>query len=151
MNVLDFVKSIMIIKFIIVSIGDKLIVVKEIFDNNCIYYVFVVCYKELVGIISKIDFMYFLCGFNCNQEDCFVNEVCMWAYNVEDIMMKGIVKFLLNDCINVVLEVFLENCFYVVLVVSENGEFEGILIIFDIIKVVVVIKVMVQEILESKK
>ncbi|MCR9102461.1 MAG: CBS domain-containing protein [bacterium] len=151
MNVLDPVKSIMTTKLITVSTGDKLTAVKEIFDNNRIHHVPVVRYKELVGIISKTDFMHFLRGFNRNQEDRFVNEARMRAYNVEDIMTKGIAKLSPDDRINVALEVFLENRFHAVPVVSENGELEGILTTFDIIKAVAQTKVTPEEILESKK
>ena len=130
---------------------NKLTAVKEIFDNNRIHHVPVVRYKELVGIISKTDFMHFLRGFNRNQEDRFVNEARMRAYNVEDIMTKGIAKLSPDDRINVALEVFLENRFHAVPVVSENGELEGILTTFDIIKAIAATKVTPKEILESKK
>ncbi|MBV6655587.1 MAG: CBS domain-containing protein [Mameliella sp.] len=151
MNVLDPVKSIMTTKLITVSTGDKLTVVKEIFDNNRIHHVPVVRYKELVGIISKTDFMHFLRGFNRNQEDRFVNEARMRAYNVEDIMTKGIAKLSPNDRINVALEVFLENRFHAVPVVNENGDLEGILTTFDIIKAVSRTEVTAEDILESRK
>ncbi len=151
MNVLAPVKSIMTTKLITVSTGDKLTTVKEIFEKHRIHHVPVVRYKELVGIISKTDFMHFLRGFNRNQEDRFVNEARMRAYNVEDIMTTGIAKLSPDDRINVALEVFLENRFHAVPVVNENGELEGILTTFDIIKMVSETKVTAAEILESKK
>lgn len=150
MNVLDPVKSIMTTKLITVSTGDKLTVVKEIFENNRIHHVPVVRYKELVGIISKTDFMHFLRGFNRNQEDRFVNEARMRAYNVEDIMTKGLAKLSPDDRINVALEVFMENRFHAVPVVDENGDLEGILTTFDIIKAVSQTQVTAKEILDSK-
>lgn len=151
MNVLAPVKSIMTTKLVTVSTGDKLTTVKEIFETHRIHHVPVVRYKELVGIISKTDFMHFLRGFNRNQEDRFVNEARMRAYNVEDIMTTGIAKLAPDDRINVALEVFLENRFHAVPVVNENGELEGILTTFDIIKLVADTKVSAEEILESKK
>ena len=95
--------------------------------------------------------MHFLRGFNRNQEDRFVNEARMRAYNVEDIMTKGIAKLSPNDRINVALEVFLENRFHAVPVVNENGDLEGILTTFDIIKAVSRTEVTAEDILESRK
>jgi len=151
MNVLAPVKSIMSTKLITVSPGEKLTVLKEVFDNNRIHHVPVVRYKKLVGLISKTDFLHFLRGFNRNEEDRFVNEARMRAYNVEDIMTKGIAKLSPKDRIDVALEIFLENRFHAIPVVNEEQELEGILTTFDIIRELANSKKSTQEILESQK
>ncbi|TXB62406.1 CBS domain-containing protein [Phaeodactylibacter luteus] len=151
MNILDPVKSIMTTNLLTVTTGDKLTAVKEIFDNHRVHHIPVVRYKELVGIISKTDFLHFLRGFNRNAEDEFVNEARMRAYKVEDIMTKGIAKLAPEDRINVALEIFLENRFHAIPVVNAAGELEGLLTTFDIIKTLAQTPVSPEDILESRK
>jgi acetoin utilization protein AcuB len=154
MNVLAPVKTIMTTNLITVSPGDKIMEVKKIFDEHKIHHIPVVRYKEIVGIISKTDFMQFLRGFNKNEEDRFVNEARMRAYNAEDLMTKGLAKLTPDDRINVALEIFLENRFHAIPIVEEKGgktELVGILTTFDIIKVLASEKVTAQQIIESKK
>ena len=134
-----------------VAPGDKLTALKEIFDENKIHHVPVVRYKKLVGLVSKTDFLHFLRGFNRNEEDRFVNEARMRAYNVEDIMTKGIAKLSPTERIDVALEIFLENRFHAIPVVDDEGNLEGILTTFDIIKAVAESKVSAKEILDSQK
>jgi len=138
-------------KLVTVAPGDKLTALKEIFDENKIHHVPVVRYKKLVGLVSKTDFLHFLRGFNRNEEDRFVNEARMRAYNVEDIMTKGIAKLNPGDRIDVALEIFLENRFHAIPVTDEEGDLEGILTTFDIIKAVSQSKVSAKEIIDSQK
>ncbi len=150
MNVLDPVKKIMISKLITVNPKDKLTAVKEIFDNNKIHHVPVVRYKEIVGMISKSDFLHFLRGFNRNEEDRFVNEARLRVYNAEDIMTTGLAKVGPDERINVALEVFLENRFHAIPVV-ENNELVGIITTFDIIRALASEKVSSDQILANKR
>jgi acetoin utilization protein AcuB len=136
---------------ITVAPGDKLTALKEIFDENKIHHVPVVRYKKLVGVVSKTDFLHFLRGFNRNEEDRFVNEARMRAYSVEDIMTKGIAKLVPTDRIDVALDIFLENRFHAIPVVNDEGDLEGILTTFDIIKAVAQHKATPDEILQSQK
>lgn len=138
-------------KLITVAPGEKLTAVKEVFDNNKIHHIPVVRYRKLEGLISKTDFKHFLRGFNRNEEDRFVNEARMRAYNVEDIMTKGIAKLSPNDRIDVALEIFLENRFHAIPVVNEENELEGILTTFDIIKELAKSKVTAADVIASQK
>lgn len=155
MNVLAPVKTIMTTNLVTVNPGDKLMEVKRIFEENKIHHIPVVRYKEIVGIISKTDFLQFLRGFNKNEEDRFVNEARMRAYNAEDLMTKGLAKLSPDDRINVALEIFLENRFHAIPIVEEKSdgktELVGILTTFDIIKALANEKVTPQQIIESKK
>ncbi len=151
MNVLAPVKTLMTTKLITVTPDDKLTLVKEIFEKNKIHHIPVVRYKEMVGLISKTDFVYFLRGFNRNEEDKFVNEARLRAYKAEDIMTKGLAKLSPNERINVVLEIFLENRFHAVPVVEENGELAGIVTTFDIIKALASEEVTAKQIIDSNK
>jgi len=150
MNVLAPVKSMMTTKLITVNPKDKLTAVKEIFENNKIHHIPVVRYKEIIGIISKSDFLHFLRGFNRNEEDRFVNEARLRVYNAEDIMTSGLAKVNPDDRINVALEIFLENRFHAIPVI-ENGALVGIITTFDIIRALADEKVTASQILQNTK
>jgi len=137
-------------KLITVNPKDKLTAVKEIFENNKIHHIPVVRYKEIIGIISKSDFLHFLRGFNRNEEDRFVNEARLRVYNAEDIMTSGLAKVNPDDRINVALEIFLENRFHAIPVI-ENGDLVGIITTFDIIRALADEKVTASQILQNTK
>ncbi len=150
MNVLDPIKKIMTTKLVTVNPKDKLTAVKEIFDEGKIHHIPVVRYKEIVGMISKSDFLYFLRGHSRNEEDDFVNEARLRVYNAEDIMTKGLAKVSPEERINVALEIFLANRFHAIPVV-ENEELVGILTTFDIIKALAAQEVKSEDILRSRR
>ena len=118
---------------ITVNPADKLTQVKEVFDNNNIHHIPVVRFKELVGIISKSDFNYFLRGFSKNEEDRFINYARLRAYSAEDIMTTGLAKLAPEERINVALEVFMTNRFHAIPIIDQ-GDLVGIVTSFDIIK-----------------
>ena len=149
MNVLAPVKTIMSKDLITVTPTDKLTVVKEIFDENNIHHLPVVRFKELVGIISKSDFLHFLRGFSPNDEDRFVNFARLRAYNAEDIMTKGIAKLNPEDRINVALEIFMVNRFHAIPVVKD-GDLVGIVTTYDIIRTLAKESISPDQILESQ-
>ena len=133
-----------------VNPADKLTLVKEIFDEHNIHHIPVVRFKELVGIISKTDFLPFLRGFSPNDEDRFVNYARLRAYTAEEIMTKGLAKLDPDDRINVALEIFLVNRFHAIPVV-KNDELVGILTTYDIIKALAKENVTSDQIIESRK
>lgn len=133
MNVLAPINTIMTKDLITVNPGDKLTRVKEIFDEHNIHHIPVVRFREMVGIISKTDFKFFLRGFSRNEEDRFVNYARLRAYTAEDIMTTGLAKLGSEDRINVALEIFMVNRFHAIPVV-DNNELVGIVTTFDIIK-----------------
>ena len=149
MNVLAPVKSIMSTHLITVAPSDKLSIVKDIFDDHNIHHIPVVRYKELIGIISKTDFLHFLQGFSPNQEDRFVNYARLRSYSAEEIMTKGLAKLNPNDRINIALEIFMVNRFHAVPVV-ENDELVGIVTTYDIIKALASEPISTKQILENQ-
>ncbi|HKK73676.1 MAG TPA: CBS domain-containing protein [Saprospiraceae bacterium] len=150
MNVLAPIKTIMTTDLITVNPGDKLTAVKEIFDENNIHHIPVVRFREMVGIISKSDFMYFLRGFSRNEEDRFVNYARLRAYTAEDIMTTGLAKLSPEDRINVALEIFMVNRFHAIPVIDKK-ELVGIVTSFDIIKKLNSEEVTSDQILSNKK
>lgn len=152
MNVLAPVKTLMTTNLITVNPGDKLVKIKEVFENNKIHHIPVVSYKQIVGMVSKTDFVYFMRGFSRNEEDRFVNEARLRAYKAEDIMTKGLAKLTPNQRINVALEIFLENRFHAIPVIDETkGELVGLVTTFDIIKALAGEEVTARQILDSNK
>ena len=149
MNVLAPVKSIMSTHLITVAPSDKLSIVKDIFEDHNIHHIPVVRYKELIGIISKTDFLHFLQGFSPNQEDRFVNYARLRSYAAEEIMTKGLAKLNPNDRINIALEIFMVNRFHAVPVV-ENDELVGIVTTYDIIKALASEPISTKQILENQ-
>lgn len=134
MNVLAPIKSLMSSHLITVAPQDKLTTVQEIFSSHNIHHIPVVRYKEMVGLISKTDFLYFVRGFSRNEEDRLVNEARLRAYTAEDIMTTGLAKLSPDDRINVALEIFKVNRFHAIPVVDDQQELVGIITTFDIIK-----------------
>jgi acetoin utilization protein AcuB len=137
MNTLAPVSTIMSTDLITVNPEDKLLVVKEKFDNNRIHHLPVVRFKEIVGIISKVDLLAFLKGAAVTEEnnESYLNNIRLKNYKAEDIMTKGLAKLESTDRINVAVEVFKENLFHAIPVV-DNNELVGIVTVHDIIKMV---------------
>jgi len=134
MNVLAPIKTLMSTHLLTVAPQDKLTTVQEIFNAHNIHHIPVVRYKEMVGLISKTDFLFFVRGFSRNEEDRLVNEARLRAYTAEDIMTTGLAKLSPDDRINVALEIFKVNRFHAIPVVDDQEELVGIITTFDIIK-----------------
>ncbi len=149
MNILAPVKTIMSTKLLTVNPEDKLSRIQELFDQHNIHHLPVVRFRELVGLVSKTDFLHFIRGFNQNEEDRFVNEARMRAYTAQDIMTTGLAKLSPNDRINVALELFMVNRFHAIPIVADNNDLVGILTTFDIIKAVSQEEVTPQQILDN--
>jgi acetoin utilization protein AcuB len=123
-------------KLVTVIPGDKMSVVKEIFDTQRIHHIPVVRYTTLVGFISKTDFMHFLRGIELSPYDKLVENSRMHHYTVEDVMTTGIATIESTTRLNVALQIFSENLFHAIPIV-DNGELVGIITTFDIIKILV--------------
>ncbi len=123
-------------KLVTVVPGDKMSVVKEIFDTQRIHHLPVVRYTTLVGIISKTDFMHFLRGIELSPYDQMVENSKLEHYTVEDIMTTGIATLESSERLNVALQIFAENLFHAIPIV-DNGELVGMLTTFDIIRILV--------------
>lgn len=123
------VSTIMTTKLVTVSPSDSLTVVKEIFEKNSFHHIPVVRYKELVGIISKSDFL--LIRHSPLEKEPIGDDVFS-NHRVEEIMTTRIVKIEPEDQIGTAAEVLLSNLFHAVPVVKD-GELVGLVTTFDII------------------
>ncbi len=116
--------------------GDKMSVIKEIFETQRIHHIPVVRYKALVGLISKADFLHFLRGIELSPYDQLVENSRLQHYTVEDIMTTGIATLESSERLNVALQIFAENLFHAIPIV-DNGDLVGMLTTFDIIRLLV--------------
>lgn len=134
MNILDPVSTIMTTDLITVSPEDSLKEVQSQFASRKIHHLPVVDDGQVVGIISKSDFLYFMRGYTNNETDAFINDSRLSAYQAKDIMTKGLAKVEPNDRINVALEVFKVNLFHAIPVVDNGNTLVGIVTTYDIIR-----------------
>ena len=135
MNILAPISSIMTKNLITVNEDDSLEKVKAIFDENNIHHIPVVSFKEIVGIISKSDFLHFLHGFSQSEADEYLERVRLDSWKASEIMTKGLAKVDCKEMIRNVLEVIKINSFHALPIV-DNDELVGIVTTFDIIKMV---------------
>lgn len=129
-NLLSPVKEIMSTNLITVDKDATLEKVKEIFADNKIHHIPVVKNAELIGIISKSDFLFFRRGFGYGEK--IIETIRLKRHFVHEIMTTGIAKLEEDDKVNVALEIFKENLFHAIPVVS-NGKLRGIVTTYDII------------------
>lgn len=129
MNKLAPVSTIMSTDLLTVNPKDTLDKVKLIFDTHNIHHLPVVRYKEIVGIISKTDLLYFLKGFNKDKK---AEAKELMSHYVDEIMTTGLAKIASTDRIDVALKVFKENLFHAIPIV-DNNELVGIVTTYDII------------------
>ena len=134
MNVLAPVSTIMTSDLITVNPKDPLKMVKDLFDANRIHHLPVVRHKKIVGLISKMDLLFFLKGTSGDKtEESYYNEVHLENFCAEDIMTKGLAKIESSTRISVAIEIFKENLFHSIPVV-DGEELVGIVTVYDIIK-----------------
>jgi len=133
MNVLTPVSNLMSTNLITVNAKDTLTKVKEIFDTNNIHHLPVVDFKEIVGLISKTDLLYFLKGAkNLSEAEQQQNAVRLSFYNVKDIMTTKLAKLAPEDTVGTAITVFKENLFHALPIV-KNEELVGILTTYDLL------------------
>ena len=132
MNILRPVSEIMTRDLITLSPTASIAEAAKIFKEKRVHHIPITDVGVLVGIVSKSDFLFFRRGFLDNKEDEKMEEIRMNNYQVSYIMTKGIAKLEPTSRINVALELFKENIFHAIPVVS-NGKLEGIVTTFDII------------------
>lgn len=113
-----------------VAPNDTLSFVKDIFEKHNIHHIPVVRYKELVGMISKTDFLLVT---HSPIEDAPADLSILDKHTAEEIMTKRLAKVEPADQIGTVAEVLLTNMFHAVPVVDGN-ELVGLVTSFDVIK-----------------
>jgi acetoin utilization protein AcuB len=132
------VSEIMTKKLITVLPTDSIKMVKDIFEQHNIHHIPVVRYKDLVGIISKVDFYKALHDgrFENPETASAENQKILENYKAQDLMTKHVVKIEPGEKIGTAVEIFLENYFHALPIITEDNELVGIVSSYDILKMV---------------
>ncbi len=90
MNIFAPISSLMTphANLITVAPDEPLSKVREIFDNHKFHHIPVVQFREIVGLVSKTDFEFFMGGASHYEEDKFVNTLRLEKTHVSEIMTK---------------------------------------------------------------
>jgi len=132
------VSEIMTKKLFTVLPTDSIKKVKEIFEQHNIHHIPVVRYLDLVGIISKVDFYKAIHDTRFESPDVVVteNQKLLENYTAQDLMTKKVVRIEPNEKIGTAVEIFLENYFHALPIITEDNELVGIVSSYDILKMV---------------
>jgi len=118
---------------ITITPSNTLLEVKHIFDRNTIHHIPVIKDHELVGIVSKSDFLFFLRGFEKSLYEKIKDMERLKTYTVQEVMVTGLAKLEASDPIRNAIEVFKLNLLHAIPIV-EGNTLVGILTTHDIIK-----------------
>ena len=133
MNLLAPVSSIMTQNLITVAPYDTMKTIQEIFESKNIHHIPVVKNLNIVGMISKSDYLFFMRGFTSDRDDKRMNGLRARAFKAVDIMTTGLAKMEHDEKINIALEVFKENLFHAIPIIKKE-KLVGIVTTFDIIQ-----------------
>jgi acetoin utilization protein AcuB len=131
MNLKDPISSIMSADVKTLTPEDKLQKVKEVFDDHAIHHIPVLKDEELVGIVSKLDYLYFLKPIHPDSQEQYLNDIRLKNYTVEEVMTKRVVSISSTDTIQLALEILTENLFHAIPVVDKD-KLVGIITTHDI-------------------
>ncbi len=130
MNINDKISTIMSKHLVTVSPKDSMLDVKKIFDEYKFHHIPVVEFKGLVGIISKSDLLHFQRKYY-HQSDTLTEIGKLRAFKVEELMTNKVAVLEPEDSIGTALEIFKENQFHCIPIVSEN-ELIGMITPYDV-------------------
>lgn len=133
MNVLAPISTIMSTELITITPGESLIAVREVFEKHNIHHIPVVRYKEIIGLISKTDYLYFKhgCVGGIGEKEKETYQLNQWK--AEEIMTSKLAKLESDDPIRTALDLFRLNRFHALPVLKE-GDLVGIVTPHDIIE-----------------
>lgn len=133
MNLLAPVSTIMSRELVTIDPDSDLSQVERIFKTKKIHHILVTEGKELKGIISKSDFLFFLEGYD-NRELSIENQnLRLKVRKAKEIMTSRIAQMQPNQKLDIALAIFKENLFHAIPIVDDN-ELVGIVTTFDFIK-----------------
>lgn len=134
MDLTKSIKSIMSTDLRTAKETDPVAVVDNYFKENRIHHVPVIDEEdEVVGMVSKSDFLYLLRGFTENDIDVFVREAKLRSFKVHEIMAKDIEVLPQSADIRSAVSLLAQNRFRSVPVVDENNKLAGLVTPIDIL------------------
>lgn len=111
--------------------------IDELFKEYRIHHVPVISKENnVLGVISKSDFLFLLRGFTDNDTDRFRKQAMLRAFKVAEIMTKEVTTIHVDDTIKKAVEILAENRFRSLPVVDDEGVIRGIVTTHDIVDLV---------------
>lgn len=110
-----------------------MLAVKKIFDTHDFHHIPVVHFKDLVGLISKSDFLLYCNALLLNENLDILEDQKLGFTKVKQIMVSRLGKLEPDDRIEVAIDVFLTNYLHCLPVVKGN-ELMGLITPFDILR-----------------
>ena len=132
MNLKSPVSTLMSINLITVAPTDKLQVAKDNFGSHNIHHLPVIENGQLVGMLSKTDYLYFIRPLHPESNEPYLNDIRLKNYTIAEAMSKNVVSISSTDSIKSALEVLTENRFHALPVVDDE-KLVGILTPHDIL------------------
>ncbi len=133
MDVKAPVSEIMTTNLVTVTPEDNLVTVKKLFEDHAIHHIPVVHFRDLVGLVSKSDFLLY-CNSMVSEHKVDVQEDQKLAFTkVKQIMVNRLGKLEPDDRIEVAIDVFLTNYFHCLPVV-KGSELVGLVTPYDILR-----------------
>lgn len=134
MDLTKSIKSIMSTDLKTARPTDAVAVVDNFFKEHRIHHVPVVDEdNEVVGVVSKSDFLYLLRGFTENDVDVFVRAAKLRSFKVHEIMAKEIEALPETAEIKEAVSLLAQNRFRSVPVVDDNNKLVGLVTPIDIL------------------
>jgi len=117
--------------------NDPVARVDELFKEYRIHHIPIVSSdNNIVGVISKSDFLFLLRGFTDNDTDRFRKQAMLRAFKVDEIMTREVTTIHVDDTIKKAVEILAENRFRSLPVIDDKGGIRGIITTHDIVDLV---------------
>ncbi len=111
---------------------DTLMDVKKVFESHSLHHIPIVEYRKLVGIVSKGDLEYYERHYDNVPYGDILEKGRLNAYDVGEVMTKGLATLGPEASIAEALELLKENVFHAIPII-EDDELVGIVTTHDII------------------
>jgi len=133
MNLQNPVSSLMTKDVQFLKPKDKMQAAKDLFENHGFRHIPVLDADEkLVGMISRLDYSYFLRMLDKDSQESYLNDIRLKNYLVEEVMEKNLVTVSSSDSLQDALILFCENNFHSIPVV-DGDTLTGILTTHDLL------------------
>lgn len=127
-------QEVMTTKLITLHPKDKMIRVKELFEDFNIHHLPIVVGGKVVGIISKTDY-HILTNISENTYDQFIQSKLLISNTVDEFMKTEVYCLTGIDTVGDAIKIFLENRISCLPIVKEK-ELIGIITPYDILKMI---------------
>lgn len=134
MDLTKSIKSIMSTDLKTAQPTDPVSIIDDYFKEYRIHHVPVVNDDhEVLGVVSKSDFLYLLRGFTDNDVDIFVRQAKLRSFKVAEIMAEEVEVLPDSAKVSVAISLLAQNRFRCVPVVDENNKLAGLVTPIDIL------------------